>query len=51
MNRLTLDVDDLRVETFDADAPAAEAAMSGPSEPSWCRTCDGDRTCYTINCC
>ena len=50
MNRLTLDVNDLRVETFDADTPVAEPVLS-LSVSYQCRTCEGDRTCYTINCC
>jgi hypothetical protein len=55
MDKLKLELDDLRVESFEADA--ARGGVRGQderptnSEPSICRTCDGDRTCFTINCC
>ena len=52
MNRLKLVMDDLKVETFPTASDGREVDyLSGPSEPSWCRTCEGDPTCYTINCC
>jgi hypothetical protein len=55
MEKLRLELDDLRVESFAADD--ARGGIRGRdenptnSEPSICRTCDGDPTCYTINCC
>ena len=51
MKKLTLDVDELTVDSFEA-APEEGCDYNGTgSDPSCCRTCEGDRTCFTINCC
>jgi hypothetical protein len=57
MKKLTLQLDDLRVESFET---VAEAEVRGTvhgrddntagSVPSCCRTCDGDPTCFTGLC-
>jgi hypothetical protein len=55
MKKLTLELDDLQVESFET---VLEAEVRGTvrgrddsgSDPSCCRTCDGDPTCFTGLC-
>ncbi|MFL5540734.1 MAG: hypothetical protein ACJ8J0_17210 [Longimicrobiaceae bacterium] len=55
MDKLKLELDELRVESFEADA--ARGGIRGQdenptnSEPSICRTCPGDPTCHALDGC
>ena len=53
MDKLRLALDELRVESFEADDTRGGVRGLNPtnSEPSICRTCPGDPTCHALDGC
>ena len=59
MKKLTLDLESLAVDSFQTVLDVGpRGTVRGQdddnptdSNPSLCRTCEGDPTCYTMNCC